>query len=211
VSETPSTQSRLRSERWRRRRDEVVDIAAQVFAQRGYDATGISELCAATGLGKGGLYHYIESKDALLSAIFDRVMDEVMTGAASALSLELSQSESLRRLSRELLEVIARFPDHVRVSLHEFQALTGDRAERFRSRRRSYEEIVERVVEAGVRSGEFRPTDTRITALGWLGMHNYTYRWMLNEGLDPKVVSASFSDTFIRGLTTPGLDHHGKE
>ena len=47
----------------------------------GYHATGINELCTANELGKGALYHYIGSKEALLAAIHDRVMDEVMLGA----------------------------------------------------------------------------------------------------------------------------------
>ena len=38
------------------------------------------ELCAANDLGKGALYHYIGSKEELLAAIHDRVMDEVMLG-----------------------------------------------------------------------------------------------------------------------------------
>ncbi len=49
--------------------------------RRGYHATGIAELCEVNGLGKGALYHYIGSKEELLAAIHDRVMDEVMVGA----------------------------------------------------------------------------------------------------------------------------------
>ena len=41
------------------------------------------ELCAANDLGKGALYHYIGSKEELLAAIHDRVMDEVMLGRRS--------------------------------------------------------------------------------------------------------------------------------
>ena len=56
-------------------------MSAPVFARHGYHATGIMELCAANDLGKGALYHYIGSKEELLAAIHDRVMDEVMLGA----------------------------------------------------------------------------------------------------------------------------------
>jgi AcrR family transcriptional regulator len=63
------------------RRQSIIDTSASVFARRGYHATGINELCAANDLGKGALYHYIGSKEALLVAIHDRVMDEVMLGA----------------------------------------------------------------------------------------------------------------------------------
>ena len=72
---------RPRSEKWTARRDAIVDTSAQVFAQQGYHATGIVELCEVNGLGKGAFYHYIGSKEELLAAIHDRVMDEVMVGA----------------------------------------------------------------------------------------------------------------------------------
>ena len=62
---------------WTARRQAIVDTSAAVFARRGYHATGIMDLCAANDLGKGSLYHYIGSKEELLVAIHDRVMDEL--------------------------------------------------------------------------------------------------------------------------------------
>ena len=89
-----------------------------------------------------------------------------------------SPSQQLAMLGDELLDVIHRYPDHVWVFLHEFPALTGERAAQFRERRREYEQRVEAVLQAGVDSGEFRDVEPRLTALAWLGMHNYTYLWL---------------------------------
>ena len=47
------------------------------------------------------------------------------------------------------------------VFLHEFPALTGDRAKQFRKRRREYEHRVEEVLKAGLKTGEFRELDPR--------------------------------------------------
>src|SRR3546814_20333528 len=81
-------------------------------------------------------------------------------------------------LGKELLGVIYSYPDHVWVFLHEFPVLTGERAEQFRVRRREYERRVEQVLRDGIDAGEFRDIDPRLTALAWLGMHNYTYLWL---------------------------------
>ena len=81
--------------------------------------------CATVnGLGKGAFYHYIESKEELLAAIHDRVMDEVMLGADRVAEAGGSPSAQLAMLGDELLDVIHRYPDHVWVFLHEFPALT---------------------------------------------------------------------------------------
>src|SRR5437867_5864103 len=64
------------------RRAEICRTAAQIFRDRGFDATSVSDLARALGLTKAGLYHYFESKEALLFEIMtfglDRVRDEVI-------------------------------------------------------------------------------------------------------------------------------------
>jgi len=201
VPPTGASDEPQRSAKWTARRAAIVDTSAKVFAQQGYHATGIVELCAVNGLGKGAFYHYIGSKEELLAAIHDRVMDEVMLGADRVAQAGGSPSAQLTMLGDELLDVIHRYPDHVWVFLHEFPALTGERAERFRVRRRAYERRVEKVVRAGIAKGEFRKVDPRLTALAWLGMHNYTYLWLKAGGrLTARDIAKPFADIFIRGI-----------
>src|SRR5580704_10275501 len=90
-----------RSPKWEARHQAIVDTSARVFARRGYHATGIMELCAENELGKGALYHYIGSKEELLAAIHDRVMDEVMLGADRVAEAGGSPSQQLGTLGEE--------------------------------------------------------------------------------------------------------------
>jgi AcrR family transcriptional regulator len=193
-----------RSPKWQARRHAIIDTSASVFARQGYHAAGITELCDANDLGKGALYHYIGSKEELLAAIHDRVMDEVMAGAERVAQAGGSPPAQLAMLGDELLDVIHRYPDHVWVFLHEFPALTGERAERFRVRRREYERQVEAVLQAGLDSGEFRDLDPWLTARAWLGMHNYTYLWLKPGGrLTARDVAKPFAEIFMRGIERP--------
>lgn len=194
-----------RSEKWQARREAIIDTSARVFARSGYHAAGINELCAANGFGKGAFYYYIGSKEELLAAIHDRVMDEVMVGADRVAAAGGTPSEQLAMLGDELLDVIHRYPDHVWVFLHEFPALTAERADTFRGRRREYEHRVEAVLQAGVDSGEFREIDPRLTAMAWLGMHNYTYLWLKAGGrVSARAVAKPFAEIFLRGIgSTP--------
>lgn len=195
-----------RGAKWQARRQEIVDTSAEVFARRGYHATGLTELCTANGLGKGALYHYIGSKEELLAAIHDRVMDEVVLGPERVAEAGGPPSAQLAMLGDELLGIIQRYPDHVWVFLHEFPALTGERAERFRVRRREYEARIEAVVQAGIDAGEFRrELDPRLTTLAWFGMHNYTYLWLKAGGgpLTARDVAQPFAEIFLRGIVDP--------
>jgi AcrR family transcriptional regulator len=193
--------SSRRSPKWEARREAIVDTSARLFARRGYHATGITELCDANDLGKGALYHYIGSKEELLAAIHNRVMDEVMQGADRVAEAGGSPPDQLAMLGDELLDVIHRYPDHVWVFLHEFPALTGERAAQFRERRRHYEERIEVVLRAGIDSGAFRDLDPWLTARAWLGMINYTYLWLRPDGqLTARDVAKPFAEIFLRGI-----------
>jgi TetR/AcrR family transcriptional regulator, cholesterol catabolism regulator len=204
VPPTEASRDSRRSPKWQARRQAIIDTSAPLFARRGYHATGITELCEANDLGKGALYHYIGSKEELLAAIHDRVMDEVMLGADRVAEAGGEPAAQLAMLGEELLDVIHRYPDHVWVFLHEFPALTGERAAQFRERRRGYERRVEAVLRAGVESGDFRAIDPWLTARAWLGMHNYTYLWLKAGGrLSARDVARPFAEIFMRGIESP--------
>jgi len=85
--------------------------------------------------------------------------------------------------------------------------LTGARAEQFRERRRDFERRIESILNAGVEAGEFRDVEPRLTAMAWLGMHNYTYLWLKTDGsLSAHDVARQFADIFIRGIES-GRSH----
>lgn len=196
---TPTTPAR--NANWQARFEVVVDTSAKAFAVAGYHGTGIADLCEANGLGKGALYHYIGSKEELLAAIHNRVMDEVAASAARVDAAGGGPVERLTMLGHELIEIITRYPDHVSVFLHDFRALTGARAKEFRKRRRAYEATVEAILAEGIASGDFRDLDAAFTARAWLGMHNYTYLWLRSDGLlSAPEVASRFAEIFIGGI-----------
>ena len=128
-----------------------------------------------------------------------------MLGAERVAEAGGTPSQQLAMLGEELLDVIHRYPDHVWVFLHEFPALTGERA-------RAVPGTATRVRAPG-RSGvpgrrRYRassvPLDPRLTALAWLGMHNYTYLWLKAGGaLSARDVAKPFAEIFFRGVANP--------
>mgnify|MGYP001546705472 CR=1 FL=1 len=171
-----------------------------MFAQGGYHGTGIAELCEANDLGKGALYHYIGSKEELLVAITNLVMDEVLAGVDRAVAVGGGPTERLRLLGREYLDIVVRYPDHVWVLLHEFPALTGARATDFHKRRHTFEAAVEDLLREGMMAGELRKSDPRLAALAWLGMHNHAYLWLHPGGRwSPQQVADEFAEIFLSG------------
>ncbi len=67
---------RVTDEHRQARREQIVDAAMTTFATQGFQATGMAEVIAASGLSSGAVYRYFTSKDQLIEAIVDRVLDE---------------------------------------------------------------------------------------------------------------------------------------
>ncbi|MGH3758728.1 TetR/AcrR family transcriptional regulator [Actinophytocola sp.] len=183
------------------RRNEIVDQAAELFARNGYAATGIREIGDAAQLARGALYYYINSKEALLEEIHDRVMDPLLEEARKIKALECSPSARLRMISEVLLRAIIERRDHVWVFLHEYRSLTGQRRVNFKRKRAVFEKIVGDLLAEGVDEGEFEIDDPPMTSLAFLGMHHYTYQWVQRHpDMDPKIVSDIYCGIFFDGI-----------
>jgi TetR/AcrR family transcriptional regulator, cholesterol catabolism regulator len=201
MASTPPVRPRSR-ERYEGRRQEVIDLAARVFAQRGYDATTIDDLVAATGLQRGGLYHYIGGKQDLLIAIHETFLHPLLAQARAIAAEQLPPEDALRALAHALMENIALYTDQVTVFFHEWRTIEGDpRWKQIRQERREFENLIGDVLERGVRDGVFRIADVRITLLGFLGMINYTPQWFEPAGrYSAASIADQFCDVFLTGI-----------
>jgi TetR/AcrR family transcriptional regulator, fatty acid metabolism regulator protein len=137
------------------RRRQILDAAVRAFAKNGYHACRVSDIAEEAGVAYGLVYHYFESKDAVLEAIF-REMWGMMVGAINAVeSLDESSREQLRKACAIVLRTWRDYPDVVRVLVREV-ARSGEQLQR------EVEEIahaflaLQRIVERGQEQGEFR-------------------------------------------------------
>jgi AcrR family transcriptional regulator len=188
--------------RYEERRDGVIDAAARVFARQGYDATTIDDLVAATGLQRGGLYHYIGGKQDLLIAIHERFLTPLLEQAREIAAQELAPEDALRALAHALMDNIHRYRDQVTVFFHEWRTIEGDeRWTDVRRERREFETIIGDVLERGRAAGDFAFADGRIALLGFLGMINYAPQWYVPSGrVSHEQIADQFCDIFLRGI-----------
>ncbi len=59
-----------------RTKREILQAAQELFSQRGYAVVTMSDLCAATGLSRGGLYRHYSSTEEVFAALLNLVMDD---------------------------------------------------------------------------------------------------------------------------------------
>jgi AcrR family transcriptional regulator len=174
MSQPPSSPA-LR-ERYDRRQQDVVTTAAALFARRGFQATSMDELSEATGLGSGGLYHYIGSKKGLLLKIFGQLMDPLLERAAEIEAGDATPEQQLREIVRAWVAHIETHLDHMAVFAQERHAIEHEPEwEEVRASRDAFEAILARRLAAvGL-------TD-RLALFALLGMVNHTATWLKPGG-----------------------------
>ena len=199
----PPTRPALRA-RYDRRQQEVIAVAARLFAERGYQATSMSDLTEATGLAAGGLYHYIGSKDDLLFKVCDQLMEPLLVRAREIVRGDAPADEQLRDLVRVWIEHIAEHRHHMLVFQQERQVIERQpHWRRVRTRRKEFERILDGVLAAGEQEGLFAFADRGLVLLGLLGMVNGTAQWMRANGrLSPDEIADGYYELLVRAYGT---------
>ena len=195
----PPTRPALR-ERYDRRQREVVDSAARLFAEQGYESTSMADLTTATGLAAGGLYHYFDSKEQLLIRICDRLLEPLLREAREIVEVDASPEEHLRSLIHAWVAHIEAHLHHMLVfqqARHVIERESQWRA--VRKQRRDFETILDEVLQRGEKDGTFRLEDRGLALLALLGMVNYTPQWFRPRGrLSATQIADGYCDAILR-------------
>lgn len=134
--------------------EKIVQAAWKLFYKKGYEATTVDEIIAASATSKGTFYHYFRSKDALLNTL-SVVFDDAYREIASEIDPALSAREKLLYANRKLMGLIeAQIDLPLLASLYSTQLVTEERRSLLDSRR-YYFSWVQETISAGLKSGEF--------------------------------------------------------
>ena len=194
----PPTRPALRR-RYDAKRDAVVQAAAALFAARGYHATRMQDLTEATGLTAGGLYHYFGSKEQLLIAICDALMEPLLE-RVEALELEAREPEAaLRALVATWVAHVVAHRDHMLVFQRERHVIERDpQWHHVVARRKRFEQLLERALERVERARGVPFADRRLTTFALLGMVNHLPQWHRPRGrLSPEQIAVGFCDMVL--------------
>ncbi len=102
-----------------RRRDEILDVAALFFADRGYRSADIQVLADQIGVGKGTIYRYFKTKADLFLKAVDRGMRRLQDDVDAAMMEEEDSLEALANVMRAYLAFFDRHPEFVELLVHE--------------------------------------------------------------------------------------------
>jgi TetR/AcrR family transcriptional regulator, fatty acid metabolism regulator protein len=163
------------------RRDKIRDAAVRVFARKGFHSARVGDIAAEAGVAHGLLYHYFESKDALLESVFRDTWAAMLELIREAEESGEPAAEQLRRVAAVVLRTWRRDPDLVRVLVREvtrtpqIQAQAEEVGHAFQA--------IERIVRDGQERGELRrDVDPRLAALVLYGaLEEILTGWVIGQ------------------------------
>lgn len=139
------------------RRGELLRIAADVFAEQGYNATTVRKIADAAGMLAGSLYYHFDSKESMLEEILRTFLTELWHGYDSVLSAPLGPRETLEALVTESFREIDRHRSAVAIYQKESKHLVAQtRFEYLVESQQRFEKAWLTTLERGVTDGVFR-------------------------------------------------------
>jgi AcrR family transcriptional regulator len=192
----------VRPESWQRRQEEILDKAANLFAQYGYSDTDTQFLADELRVGKGTLYRYFPHKEDLFLAAVDRVMRQLHEWIDGAMAEAQDPIDRIRRAVRAHLSFFVEHSRYVELLIQE-RALFKDRCQStYFQHRDAYAEQWRELYRGLIASGRVRPIPIeRIRAVitdllyGTLFTNYFTGRPQ-----DPLQQAEDILDVFFRGI-----------
>lgn len=197
----PSTRSGRVQAKRKARREAILRVALRVFGEKGYHDTTLRQIARRLGVRPSALYHYFPDKETILYHCHRDALLELGALVRKARRNFPSPAARLRYLIEEHVKVMTETLQGSPLAF-EVLALSGERRRRVVALRDRYERFLRSIIDEGIRTGVFRPVDSKIATLAMLGAINWIARWYRAGGsLNPEELGSHFADYLIGGLT----------
>lgn len=184
------------------KREQILQSAAKIFATEGFDRSSMAQLAKECGISKANIYHYYDSKDAILFDILDSYLSELRDLILATDVEGLSPEDRLRRVIRDVLRAYQGSDYEHQVQLNALSALPEDQQDRMRAYQRDMVRYLSDCIRAAAPQvfGDDRAR-LRAVTMSVFGMLNWYYMW--NDGAAPQ--ARDDYATLVADLTLKGL------
>nr|WP_315592915.1 TetR/AcrR family transcriptional regulator [uncultured Cupriavidus sp.] len=189
-------------------REQILDLAAAAFAATSYPSTSMADLASACGTSKARLYHYYESKEAILFDLLDRYTRQLMRIIAQVEAEGERQARSARDTFGHLLRAfLAEYETsqtrHIAL-INDVKFLAEEQRDEILMREREVVAAFSRLLRLAYPDRVTGENQTALT-MTVFGMINWTFTWLKPGG---KLSYAEFAEMVVSLLENglaPGM------
>jgi TetR/AcrR family transcriptional regulator, fatty acid metabolism regulator protein len=164
------------------KRERIIAAAGKFFGEKGYHDTTTAQIAEAAGVAAGTIYIYFSSKEELLVAVFEEFLGVHMERLREGIATETGPEAKIRRLLSLGLDLMEQNPDSARIFLSQLRQSTKMIKMVVKRSSRAYKDIIEEVLEEGVRRGVCRKMNVRAVASMLFGAFQITVLdWVVDD------------------------------
>jgi 1,4-dihydroxy-2-naphthoyl-CoA hydrolase len=187
-----------------RRKAQIIKAALKVISKKGFANSAIREIAQEAGMPVPTMYQYLKSKDDILAMMFDSYLGAVEESLRHSTAGAQKAADKLRMAIAANITEFDRFQAHIRVMNRETASLRPELRKRIKNHMLSYIDIFAKIIEEGIRLGEFRPIDARLFA-NFVAMLCEVWplrNWSVGA-YGPEGVQAGIVDLVLHSLALP--------
>jgi AcrR family transcriptional regulator len=196
--------ARTRSENYDDIQRGILNAACTLFAQQGYMRASIADLAEACQISRGALYHYFDSKEAILFAILDAHVRQMISDVEAAMASQSTTLDRFRAAIRAIVELNARSTNEQRVILNDLSFLSEAEQAAIKALERQIVDAISDLLLRLDTEGKIVKRSKRVYTMMLLGMLNFSHTWYDPKGdIEPKEFADMVVDLFLHGFTAP--------
>ena len=185
-----------------RKKKQILLAASELFRQKGYNSTTVEDIATKTGLLKGSLYCYFESKEDILAQITKGPIEECLEKITEIKDSDLKWDKKISEALKTHLNMWHAYYGAVFIVLSEFYVdVNSAVGEYIVDLFDQYKVVISDIIHQGVEAGEIRnDLDPTIMFYSLLGMCSWMYKWYSPDGRLPvETIAEQFAAIFIEG------------
>jgi AcrR family transcriptional regulator len=149
----------------RKRHEQIVDAAGPLFSKKGYHSTSVRDIATALNMNIASLYKYVSTKDDILFLFYKRIHQHWQEVLKSTIEAEDQDPvEQLQSLIQTGLEHCLKLKDEILTIFLESRHLERDSLHIVLSTENEFVRSIEKLINRGLESGQFKTNDTFLTA-----------------------------------------------
>ncbi len=183
------------------KKDVITQKASSLFKVKGYSSSSMRELAESVGVEAPSLYNHIGSKGELLQAICFKVANDFTMQLDVTENAPVNIVTKIENIIRFHIQMMLNNFDEVFVANHEWKHLKEPYLSNFLSQRRSYEKRLVALMEAGIKTKEFKTINPYVSVLTILSAVRGLEFWQRHkQNVDTRVLEDDMVNHLLKGI-----------
>jgi AcrR family transcriptional regulator len=155
----------MKSKKVSPRKEVILSKAAELFREKGYNASSMRDLAEKVGVEAASLYNHIKSKSDILQEICFKIANQFMTEIDQITAGKKSAIQKVEEILRFHIRQMVTNYEEVFVSDREWKHLTDPYLSNFQNQRRVYRQRIAAIIQEGIEKNEIKPIDAPTAVL----------------------------------------------